>query len=91
MDATRKIPNEDIKLLDEIQMGLKKRDIKITQKELIDKAIKFSLRDNREDFIKMIRAKKMNKRIDERKMWEEFLNNGVEIEGDILKEHDTIL
>ena len=91
MDVTRKIPNEDIKLLDEIQMGLKKRDIKITQKELIDKAIKFSLRDNREDFIKMIRAKKMNKRIDERKMWEEFLNNGVEIEGDILKEHDTIL
>lgn len=41
--------------------------------------------------IKMLKRDKIKKKIDEKKMWEEWLNNGVRIKGDILKEHDTIL
>lgn len=91
MDVSRKIPRDDIKLLDELQSGLKKRDIKISQKDLIDKAIKFSLKENKEDFIKMLKLKKINKKINERKLFQEWLDTGAKIEGDIIKEHDTIL
>ena len=66
----------------------------MTQKDLIDTAIKFSLMDNKQQFIgyiKSIKMRKMKKTHDEEKLWELFLNNKVRIKGDILKEHDTIL
>lgn len=91
MDITRKIPEEDIKLLNELQDGLRRREIKISQKELIDRAIKFSLKDNREDFVKTIKMRKIKREIDERKMWERLLNSKIRIKGDFIKEHDTIL
>lgn len=91
MDVSRKIPEEDIKLLGELQVGLRRRDIKISQKELIHKAIKFSLKENRQDFMKMIKMKKLMKENNEKELWERFLNSKVRIKGDILKEHDTIL
>ena len=91
MDISRKIPGEDIKLLNELQEGLRRRDIKISQKELIDKAIRFSLEENREDFIKMIKTKKLQRHMDEKLLWDRFLNSKVRIKGDILAEHDTIL
>ena len=91
MDISRKIPEEDIRLLNELQAGLMRRDIKISQKELIDKAIKFSLKNNRENFIKMIKMKKTKKRLNDDKLLMDWLNNGVRIKGDILKEHDTVL
>ncbi|MBU2639383.1 MAG: hypothetical protein KKG75_01605 [Nanoarchaeota archaeon] len=91
MDVTRKIPEEDVKLLNELQEGLRKRDIKLSQKSLIDKAIKFSLKENREDFIKMIKMKDLKKKIDERKLWENWLDDDFRIKGDFIKEHDAIL
>lgn len=94
MDITRKIPKEDIELLDELQEGLRKRDIKITQKDLIDNAIKFSLKENKPefiDYIKNLKMRKLQKGQEEEYLWKEFLNNKIRIKGDILKEHDTIL
>lgn len=91
MDVSRKIPEEDIKLLNELQVGLMRRDIKISQKELIDKALKFSLQENRQDFIKTLKTDKLKKKTKGDNLLEEWLNNGVEIEGDILKEHDILL
>lgn len=91
MDVTRKIPEEDIKLLNELQEGLRRRDIKVSQKDLIDKAIKFSLKENREDFIKMIKTKKIMKKIHGEVLLKKWLDNKVEIEGDILEEHDNLL
>jgi len=91
MDVSRKIPKEDINLLNELQVGLRRRDINLSQKDLIDRAIKFSLKDNRQDFIKTLKFDKLKKHKDEKKMWDEWLNNGVRIKGDILEEHDTIL
>ena len=91
MDVSRKIPDEDIKLLNELQVGLMKRDIKVSQKELIDKALKFSLQENRQDFIKTLKIDKLKRSMKGDRLLEEWLNNGVEIEGDILKEHDILL
>ena len=94
MDIIRKIPKEDIELLNELQEGLRKRDIKITQKDLIDNAIKFSLMDNRQEFmgyIKSMKMRKIKKTHDEERLWREWLNKKIVIKGDILKEHDTIL
>lgn len=91
MDVTRKIPREDIKLLDELQSGLKKRDIRISQKELIDKAIKFSLKENKEDFIKMLKTKTLHRDMSEKILWSRLLNYKARIKGDFIKEHDSIL
>lgn len=91
MDVSRKIPEEDIKLLGELQVGLRRRDIKISQKELIDKAIKFSLKENREDFVKMLKMKTITRKIEGEKLLKEFLDSKVRIKGDFIKEHDTIL
>lgn len=91
MDVSTKISKEDIKLVNELQVGLRKRDIKMTQKELIDRAIKFSIMDNRGEFIKMIKMKEVKDSINEKALWSKFLNSRVRIKGDFIKEHDTIL
>jgi len=90
-DVSTKIPKEDLRLVNELQMGLRKRDIKMTQKELIDKAIKFSFMENRQDFVKMLKMDRLKRKMRGDKILNAWLNNGVEIEGDILEEHDILL
>ncbi|MBI2138645.1 hypothetical protein HYU13_03590 [Candidatus Woesearchaeota archaeon] len=41
MDTSRKIPWEEILLLDEVEVELKKKGIRTTQKELLRKSIRF--------------------------------------------------
>ncbi|MBI2140715.1 hypothetical protein HYU14_07370 [Candidatus Woesearchaeota archaeon] len=41
MDTSRKIPQEEILLLDELEIELKKKGIQTTQKELLRKSIRF--------------------------------------------------
>ena len=91
MDVTRKIPKEDIQLLNELQNSLSKRDIKTSQKDLIDKAIKFSLKYNKDSFILMIKDKGMKEKISEKKLFDKWLKSDVKIKGDIIKEHDTTI
>ncbi len=91
MDVSRKIPRGDIKLLNDLQEGLRRRNIKIAQKELIDRAIKFSLEENREEFIQMIKMRRLQSKIDEHGLWDRLLNSKARIKGDFIKEHDAIL
>lgn len=53
MDISRKLYKEDIILLNEFETELLRRDKKITQKELIDRAIKFA-RENKDKFLNYI-------------------------------------
>ena len=50
MDVSRKLYRENIIMLNELETELLRRDRKITQKDLIDKAIKFA-RKNKNMFI----------------------------------------
>jgi len=61
MDISRKISEENIKLLKKLQISLMKDGIKITQRGLIREAIKFSLKDKRVDFIKTLVIKNLRK------------------------------
>ena len=61
MDNSIKIPKEDIIKINELKLELMKENIKITQKDIIDKAIKFSF-NRKIDFIKQIKNKKIKKK-----------------------------
>ena len=50
MDVSRKLYKEDIIILKEFELELLKRDIRITQKDLIDKCIKFAMEHKNEFF-----------------------------------------
>ena len=53
MNISRKLYKEDIILLNEFETELLRRDKRITQKDLIDKAIKFA-RENKDKFLNYI-------------------------------------
>ena len=61
MDNSIKIPREDIIRINELKLELMKENIKITQKDIIDKAIKFSF-NRKTDFIKQIKNKRIKKK-----------------------------
>jgi len=63
MNNSIKIPKEDLMKINELKLELTKMNIKITQKDIIDSAIKFSL-SKKMDFIKRIRNKKMENEYD---------------------------
>lgn len=69
MDTTRKIPNEEIMILDELQMQLKKRGVEVTQKELIVEGIKML---NEDKGRLLLRLKKKD---NTKEMTERFLKN----------------
>ena len=88
MDTSIKIPKENLIKINELKLELIKKNIKITQKDIIDGALKFSL--NNENFIKIIGLRK--KRFEnEKELFNKWLNSKVVIRGDIIKEHDEIL
>ena len=49
MDISRKLYKDDIIILNELQNELLRQDVKTTQKELIDKAVRFAV-DNKGEF-----------------------------------------
>ncbi len=48
MDTTRKLPEEDILVLDSLQLHLRQKGIKVSQKALITQSIKFASEHERE-------------------------------------------
>ena len=88
MDVSRKLYKEDIILLNEFQNELLRKDKKITQKDLIDKAIKFST-EYKNKFIKYIFGEE---RKDNRKaMTDKFLSlPKVDLGENWMEEIDTI-
>lgn len=91
MAVSIKISEDNVKLLNKLQEDLRKESIKVSQKYLIDRAIKFSLKEYREDFVKMLKMKTIIRKVEGEKLLKEFLDSKVRIKGDILKEHDIIL
>ena len=57
MDTSIKIAHGDLILINELKNELRKHNVKTTQKELIDKTIKFSLRRKKEFLEEFINRK----------------------------------
>lgn len=70
MDVSRKLYKDDIIILSELQTELLKKDSRVTQKTLIDKAIKFAL-ENKNKFMDYLSGKKRN---NTKAMTERFLS-----------------
>ena len=70
MDVSRKLYKEDIILLNELETELLKKDRKATQKDLIDKAIKFA-KENKSRFFNYFIGRKA--RNNTKEMTEKFL------------------
>ena len=70
MDVSRKLYKEDIIIISEFQTELLKKDSRMTQKTLIDKAIKFAL-ENKNRFMDYLTGKKTN---NTKAMTEKFLS-----------------
>ncbi len=70
MDTTRKISEQDIRLLDEFQVHLKRRGISVSQKKLIDESIHFAL-EHEQELLLRLGKKKDNTR----EMTEKFLKH----------------
>ena len=88
MDVSRKLYKEDIILLNEFQNDLLKRDKRITQKDLIDKSIKFVIEHKKKfrDYIL-----KENSKNNTREMTEKFLSlPKTDLGENWLEEIDTI-
>lgn len=87
MDVSRKLYKEDIIILSELQTELLKKDSKVTQKNLIDKAIKFSL-ENKNRFMDYLIGKKSN---NTKIMTEKFLSSPkIKVGKNWMEEIDTI-
>lgn len=88
MDVSRKLYKEDIILLNEFQTELLRQDKRITQKDLIDKAIRF-VREHRKIFFDYLT--KGRTRNNTREMTEKFLAlPKVDLGKNWLEEIDTI-
>ncbi|MEK6808421.1 MAG: hypothetical protein AABY14_01915 [Nanoarchaeota archaeon] len=57
MDTSIKIAHSDLILINELKNELRKHNVKTTQKDLIDKTIKFSLRRKKEFLEEFINTK----------------------------------
>ena len=68
MDVSRKLYKYDIILLNEFQNELLRKDKRVTQKDLIDKAIKFSMNNKKgfTDYITKGKSKNNTKEMTER-------------------------
>lgn len=88
-DVSRKLYKEDILLLNQIQTALLRRDMRFSQKELIDKSIKFAAGRERQ-FLEFVNE---NPRKDNTKeLIERFLRHPKKNFGrNFLEEIDTIM
>lgn len=90
MDTSIKIPQDDLILINELKNELQKNNIKTTQKNLIDKSIKFSLY-RRKEFLSEI-MKKEHKKDNTKEQVEKFLKGKrFDLEEKWLEEIDTTL
>ena len=86
-DASRKLYQEDILLLKEMEMSLLRRNIKINQKELIGGSVRFALA-NKEAFLKYVSEKGGEDRT--RELFEKWLKRKpVDFGKNFLEEVDT--
>lgn len=88
MDATRKIPQEQLLLIDEFQLDLRKRGISLNQKELLVESIEFTLQ-NRDKFIRHL-TKHDNTKEKTMKLLEKSKKK-YDFEKDWMEEIDTTL
>ena len=87
MDVSRKLYKEDIIIISEFQTELLKKDSRVTQKTLIDKAIKFAL-ENKNRVMDYLTAKKTN---NTKAMTEKFLSSPkIRVGKNWMEEIDTI-
>ena len=87
-DVSRKIYREDVVLLDELETALLRRGIKTSQKELIDKSIKF-VAGEKERFLEFINRKEKD---NTKELVERFLSHPKKDFGkNFLQEIDTTL
>ncbi len=89
MDTTRKIPKEEIMILDELQIQLKKRGVEVTQKELIVEGIKM-LNEDKEGLLLRLKRKDNTKEMTE-KFLEIARKNRVDLGKNWLEEIDISL
>lgn len=88
MDVSRKLYKEDIILLNELETELLRRDKKATQKDLIDKAIKYAIENKNKFFNYFIGRKEKN---NTKEMTEKFLTlPKVDFGDNWMEEVDTI-
>ena len=88
MDISRKLYKENIILLNEMETELLKRDRRITQKDLIDKAIKFSV-ENKNKFFNYVFGSK--KRYSREEMVDKLLSlPKIDLGDNWMEEIDTI-
>ena len=86
MDVSRKLYKEDIILLNEMETELLRKDKRISQKDLIDKAIKFAL-ENKNRFMDYLTGRKTN---NTKAMTEKFLSSPkIKVGKNWMEEIDT--
>lgn len=68
MDISRKIYKDDIILLTEIQTQFLRNDVKTTQKELIDKAVRF-VSAHKEEFFEFVLSKGRDNTAEKTREW----------------------
>lgn len=86
-DTTRKIPDEAIEVLDELQLHLKRRGVDATQKRIIDASIKLAAK-NEEQLVQIVKEKATD---NTKEMMEKFLNGKkYDFGPNWLEEIDTI-
>ncbi len=88
MDTTRKISEQDVMLLDEFQVHLKRRGMAVSQKRLIDESIRFAL-EHKQGLLLRLKKKKDNTK----EMTENFLKHAKKFDfgKDWMEEIDTSL
>ncbi|MBI2664340.1 hypothetical protein HYX10_03290 [Candidatus Woesearchaeota archaeon] len=88
-DVSRKIYTEDVILLNEIETTLLRNDVRISQKDLIDRSIKFAL-SQKTKFLRYVVEKKKNDNTED--LVRQFLNTPKKNFGrDFLEEIDTTM
>ena len=90
MDTSRKLYKDDVVILTDIQNQLLRRDVKTSQKELIDKAVRFML-IHREEFFDFVLGKRENTARNTRRFIEKANKNRVDFGKRWLEEIDTTL
>lgn len=87
-DVSRKLYGEDLLLLKELELSLLRKKIRINQKELIDRSIKFAAA-KKEDFLNYV---KEGKKDNTKELIQRFLNRPrVNFGKNFLEEIDTTM
>ena len=87
MNVSAKIPQEAMIRVAEVQITLAKKGIRVTKTDIVDAAIKITTRDP-QVIERFFQAKKKD---NTRELFEKWLKADAQFEGDIIKEHDTVM